>query len=336
MDPAIQSALIGASTAIVLPMIKEIVVHFVKHDHAQKARIKSLTERYTHPLGMSAVSMFYRLHEMIELKRFDYLDETTRTNDFNNYKYISSIYRLASLIGWIRALELESSHLIQDGNSKRERIIAVVSDFKKALADGPHAEVDIIQNLGKLWNIHLPKDENDLHRIANKCDQVRNFTLTNESVKGIKPDDSTEAIKLVMQTLCSANNSEMISDEILSETCARAINILTPKQCWIYRDWQNAIGDEMLVKAQTPIRDFDVIGYGAFEKLYKKNNIWVKRTERVFSNVNFDIKQNDYRPDQLTTILKETAKLLIEIDKWDIASKPFTDETIKLAKKYVS
>ena len=41
------------------------------------------------------------------------------------------------------------------------------------------------------------------------------------------------------------------------------------RQAWIYRDWQQAIGDVMIRDIKGPVRRFDIIGYGEFEALLR-------------------------------------------------------------------
>ena len=55
------------------------------------------------------------------------------------------------------------------------------------------------------------------------------------------------------------------ADAALDRTWEEALNILTMREAWIYRDWQSAIGDVMTRRLQAEERHFEVIGYGEFE-----------------------------------------------------------------------
>jgi hypothetical protein len=332
MGDAIQSAIIGAGAAISVMLIKDVIVPIFKSSKAKEEMTKSLTERYAHPLGLAALSLFYRMREMVLLKRFDYLSESARTNDFNKYKYVSSLYRVTSLLGWIRALKLENSHLLQGRNPQSIQIQNLVSGFESSLADGPHVEIDVLKCLATLWGIDLPPDENKLHEIANRCDQARNYVF-NGILQEVTAENLFSAVKHVADSICNANNCESIPDDIIMKTITIAKSALTPKQSWIYRDWQAAIGDVMIKESRTPIREFDVIGYADFEQLYEDNNRWIKRMEHIFSGVDFEVNNNDYRPQQVREIFTATARLVLELNGLDIDSRPFTQKNIEDVKK---
>jgi len=81
-----------------------------------------------------------------------------------------------------------------------------------------------------------------------------------------------------------------IPDSILKATKAQAIVEISRQEAWIYRDWQTAIGDLMLVKIHKAIRSYDIIGFGEFEKLFLEGkNIWLERVKSLFSNLNVGI-----------------------------------------------
>ncbi|MBX3093606.1 MAG: hypothetical protein KF680_03570 [Cryobacterium sp.] len=50
------------------------------------------------------------------------------------------------------------------------------------------------------------------------------------------------------------------------------VQLLDTREAWIYRDWQAAIGDLLLVSASEGSRTYDAIGYREFEELYINGN----------------------------------------------------------------
>lgn len=333
MDNIIAS-LIGAISAIVVMTIRDVIVPYFKHQHKKKTELQSLTERYAYPLATSSIPLFYRLREIVICKRFDYLNAENRDNTFNRYKYISSIYRLANMIGWIRALKLEQSNLLLHDTTQKSQISRLVSGFEKSLADGPHAEIDIIHNLATLWGISLPTNDSILNSIATKADQVRNCVFTRHYSDPNK-HPLQDVLRKVADSLTTASNSCTISDETLSSTKDKALLILSPKQAWIYRDWQSAIGDTMIKESNNSIRRFDVIGYAEFETLFEEKNKWIMRLETLFEGVEFNENNNDYRVPQLSEILKATASFIIEINSL-VATSPFSETNLDDAKQALS
>lgn len=334
MDKAILPALIGATVAMLVTAIKDVCIPIVKHRLAEKEKSRTLIEKYAPPLGISALSLFYRMREMVVLKRYDYLEEAKRNNDFSLYKYISSLYRLASLLGWIRAMKLENSQLLHISKDQQAKMTNLVYEFESSLADGPHAELEILQSLSQLWDISLPECQDKKHIIANECDDVRRCTLAGQLI-GSNNNDNLATLKQIAESICTAVGCSPVSDSTLKRTADEAVSILNPKQFWIYRDWQAAIGDIMIKESNTPIREFDVIGYGDFEKLYENKDKWVSRLENLLSDIDFDSSCCDYRIQQLQDILASTAQLVLKINELNIKGKPFTDDNIKHVKEYV-
>ena len=317
-------AFIGALSALAVVLIKDVIVPQLNQKRSHKERMRSLSERYSLPVAMCAVSLFYRLREMIVYTRYDYLHKEQRTNSFNDYKYKSTVYRLASLIGWMQAIKVEHSNLLQIDAANNTQISEIFSPFEGALADGPHVENDILCQLSHLWSIDLSNVKNDIKNIANKADQIRNkFFNENKPDGGLDPT----AIREIADYICESTNQAQITDIIIGNTIDQAINILTPVQRWIYRDWQSAIGELMIKQVTGGIRRFDIIGYAEFEEMIGKNK-WIMRLEEVLDGVNFEIKCNDYRVNQLTSILRETSLLIIEINNLQLRAKPVRKDTI--------
>jgi hypothetical protein len=334
MDPSTQAAIIGAGAAILTTLVKDISLPYLKHRKSKSDEIKSLTERYSYPLANSALSLFYRLREMIVDQRHDYLKQINRTNTFNEYKFNSSVYRLASLIGWIRALKLEQSSILLNHSTRDSTLSHLVAKFESSLADGPHVEVAIIRGLSSLWAIDLPSEPGELASIARKCDQARNLIFGN-TLRDSSKAELKESIRDVANALCSCTRSQFLSDEILFETIERAKNILSPKQALIYRDWQSAIGDTVIYEAKDSIRKFDVIGYAEFESKIESKNKWINIVIELFNDVDLNCIQNDYRVKQLYEILRASSSIIIEINNLDIDSKPFTVQNINDAKRVI-
>lgn len=324
-------AFVGAISAITVVTIKDIAIPFFQKRNEYRDTMRSLSERYSLPVASTAIQLFYRLREMIVHKRYDFLLNSKRKNTFNKYKYNSTVYRLASLIGWMYAIKIEHSNLSQVDKVNNTKISDIFSRFESALADGPHAEKEILLKLCSLWSIELPSDDNSVQSIANQLDQVRNCVFSCEE-EMINPKLSS--IKEIADTISRLAGKKPPSENIIKETKVDAIEILTPKQKWIYRDWQSAIGETMTTNAEGGVRRFDVIGYANFEELIGKNK-WVIRLEELFEDLDFESAKNDYRVEQFHKILISIAELVIEINNLQLNAKPVPKKTIDHVKEFL-
>jgi hypothetical protein len=91
--------------------------------------------------------------------------------------------------------------------------------------------------------------------------------------------------------------------------CAEQVSeVLGIKEAYIYRDWQSAIGDLMIVEVSGGSRRFGIMGFGDFEELYLESHgnssskrRWVDRLDELFHDVNmtrsgiFDARRQQLR-----------------------------------------
>lgn len=102
---------------------------------------------------------------------------------------------------------------------------------------------------------------------------------------------------------------EKIKVEVVEANRITAINEICREYCWIYRDWQSAIGDEMMEKLQGATRRFDVIGFADFQKKHEVNE-WLKKVDSLFSNLDVSV---DDRFDTRVKQLKELFHVLVDL-----------------------
>ncbi len=268
---------------------------FQRRTSQKEERIK-LYESYALPLTEAARDLFYRLNEIVVDKRFDFLIVGEPQTTFNKYKYISTLYRIAALIGWIRAIRREQSYLAQPEMFSGVELHSQFNEFDKALADGPHVEVHIVTNLCRLWSISPPSDNKTISLIAARCNTLRHKVLAAAGLPDItlfnqlEPDVRISSLRQVAEMLSRALSVQAPNELILRETQDRATHILSPRQAWIYRDWQKAIGDLMLRPLDNAQRRFEVIGYDEFETRHLAGDRWLKELEGIISNLNFEVE----------------------------------------------
>ena len=122
MDIRIQAVVISSVVAISLFFIRDLLLPKLKATKEEKKQKIEIYKKYAEPLGKSAESMFWRLNEIFSNgTKAKFLERGKVITDFDNYKYISTLYRLGALLGWITAIKKEQSYIraSNDGDSNK-------------------------------------------------------------------------------------------------------------------------------------------------------------------------------------------------------------------------
>jgi len=114
-----------------------------------------------------------------------------------------------------------------------------------------------------------------------------------------------------------------VSDELMK--------LIFTREYWIYRDWQDGIGEFMTKSGQNDEMD-QIIGFKEFEDAYHNNddNRWILRTTELFDG--FSMSNNplhDFRVDQIKLILKESFYFLQSLKNIKTRGKVISDEAMK-------
>jgi hypothetical protein len=240
---------------------------------------------------------------------------------YNEHKRISTLYRIASLLGWIRAINLELNSLAQGTSRFTTPLAKAISNFQSALADGPHTELRRLENLCTSWNLNianrsLPENESLAVDLEIEYYKVAGLRLKED------PDyllDLSDPMKLECCTalagfLCERLKIKPLSPEFVKERAQSALESLAYQESLIYREWQEAIGDAMLVAEQGPIRKFRIIGYADFTKLLRTKSPWISAFRTSIDDINFAIiDKRDVRRQQLVKLSKAVADMLSAI-----------------------
>jgi hypothetical protein len=244
-----------------------------------------------------------------------YLRGDAPPNPYNRYKKISTLYRLACLVAWIRAFRRELSYLRVRDKKGFQSVQEALNDFESALADGPQMEMERLERLIKLWD--LPKvSKSDEAALAVEIDQTihRQFHIEGlYSNDDVPAEVQTRICEAIASTLTRGLRATSLSHDVLSETKSRAFDILTIKETWFYRDWQAALGDQMIVSAEGSSRQFDVIGFGVFESMWLSDEPERKRLLLRLNGIleNLDVSlTDDCRVRQLRKVFQATARLV--------------------------
>jgi hypothetical protein len=316
LNPTVKAALVAALVTLTGILIKDVIVAFLLERKKTEKELRAVFQKYADPLSSAATSLLWRLHEVFSKEgRGAYLRADASPNPYNSYKKLSTLYRVACLMAWIRAFRRELSYLRVREKEHFESLQAALNEFESALADGPQMEVERLERLIRLWD--FPKvSKSDEPALAVEIDQTmhRQFHLEGlHSSDDVPGEVQTRVCEVIAATLAKGLKVTPLSNDVLRETKSRAFDILTIKETWFYRDWQAALGDQMIESVKGSARQFDVIGFGVFESIWLSDDSDRKRLLLRLNEIleKLDISLTyDCRVRQLRKVFQATARLV--------------------------
>lgn len=111
-NPTILSAIIGAGAAIAVMLLRDGLFAWIKTLWLRKQTDAEIYRRYLSPLAEACAKIVWRNKEIFLEHRHAFLNTATLPRDYNEYKRISTLYRIASLL--VHALMTFGTRLRQD------------------------------------------------------------------------------------------------------------------------------------------------------------------------------------------------------------------------------
>jgi len=343
---ALVTALITAALTLAGIVLKDLLFKVLEERRAEKRAELVVYEQYSRPLAASATSLLHRLREILVghsrpvfLKSVGVSVAASERQgpEFLTYKKLSTFYRLATLLGWIRACRREFSYLRVAERKDNEPIDRAINLFENALADGSWVEHERVKRLCDIWHICSPDVlENSPDVLAALGVKIDNAIYAAEN-SDLLDDPSKEALCTTMALILTTGfNTNPVGKASLQRTWPEAFRVIAMREAWLYRDWQSAIGDLMLRSLEGEDRRFEVIGYGEFEKMCRSGDpeeeLWVTRLAQVFEDLDFSIADRfDARPRQLRTVARATAKLVLALHQVQGAKSVINTHTAGIA-----
>ncbi len=337
---AVFGALVGSSIAAVIGIItiltKDYLIPILTERRVSKNLSKRTFRKYANPLILSSISWLYRIREIFY--RGHFLLDTTPRNLFNQYKYISSLYRLCVLIGWIRASKIELS-LVEVKSSKDYRLIdAAIFDFEESLANGEHIEQSVLEHLGRIWGLDVSKlvpiEKKKLGVSIENFIDKHCFEQNVEVPTLLTDEKKLELAYDVCDLICGRANCSKIARKVIGESLQTSIKEMSRVEGLLYRDWQSAIGDLMIKPAISGSdRKFEVVGFKEFEQMFHSEELetkkWFDRINRLFRNLDVEVEERfDARTLQLKNVYKATYKLLEAYSKVQMGNIDITKNAL--------
>lgn len=327
-NAALWAAMIGAGSALLVSFLKDFLFERLKERRTRQQSEAHVYRQYLAPLCETCEKIIWRSKEIFIDKRHAFLKTSTLPLDFNAYKRISTIYRIATLIGWIRGMNLELRALPRGKSNLATPISEHIAAFQKALADGPHVELHRLKRLSALWSIDLSRLEQAQQVALAMRFEVEAHAATGGKLKpnpnhlrSLPVDEKLEICRRLVAYLAKETGSKAPDEDVIKETVERAVAGLSYREALLYRDWQDALGDAMIERDPDSARRFRIIGYEKFTALLETEAPWFKVLAKSIDDIDFDeIDPSDFRSQQLRDLSAAVAAIVIGIAQTKDAS----------------
>ena len=309
---AAQATFISSIISALIALTVVFVNKYFENKKIKREKYDTL-KKYANPIIFASEQLSWRLKEILEFNGV-YLLPNAPMNGFFKYKFNSTVYRLCAVLGWIQAAKKEQSYLEGLKLKQHKKVQEAFNIFQKNLADGSHVEVSILDELIRLFNLKtISLSNNEKVLIGVELEKTvfnyipdnikKNTSLLDEKVQ-------LEMLEEILNFICKKTNQTKIKLDIIKEKRASAINEISREFCWIYRDWQSAIGDVMLKEIKGANRRFDVLGFDEFQGLHE-NNEWLKKVDGLFSSLDVSVDDRfDSRVQQMKQVFASTIEII--------------------------
>lgn len=340
LDEKIQVALIGIIAGMLTILIKDVAVHLWLENRQRRRSALAVYRNYADPIASAASHLFWRLKETLT-GRGEYLKKSGAETRFDKYKYDSTLFRLATLIGWLRAYRRELTLFSLDDPEKLSDLNKAINRFEEALAEGAHVETQRVRSLAQLWEISLPKDDTEISTLGFEVEKILKSALHSGELD--REIDLASDLPLKKQiALCESIANSLTRNLNINNLCRstikkkvkQSIRSLSIREAWLYRDFQSGIGDLMIRNTEGGARRFEIIGFGEFEDLINSPNEaekrWVGRLNRIIDRLDISgADQFDARVRLLEDILLATIDLLLTLNRIDVKRGIVTERTLR-------
>ncbi len=349
-QPAVQAAAIAGAVALASALIAGVSTAFnvvvkdrlderrSRRNHDQVAR--ETYRKYADPLTASALALFWRLREILHIEGSYQVSLGAGESRFERYKTESTRYRIAALLGWMSALESELVLCDAQPDPSVGSMRIALARVRDALAEGGHIDVLRFSLLCALWD--RQHDEESLTSAGRKVDLAlkrRMVSLKSEAVTALSEGDQ-QAIVREIRSIVHDLTQPMVGTSI-APSMEEVIRVLSIKEAWLFRDWQRAIGEMMLVDTPDGARRFDVRGFRAYTTLASEpgspDQQWIQRLRELTDD--FDSSRDpqfDARIGQLKQVLTAIAQLIIDFQASEPSRTSIQSDALEAARRIVT
>ncbi|GAB5554843.1 MAG: hypothetical protein Sapg2KO_44340 [Saprospiraceae bacterium] len=298
---------------------------------------------YGYPLLDASRELVERLFDIL-LEKPRYLRKDAPESEYYKYHYISTIYRMNSVLGWIRAIRREISKMEVGKASHNQELEKAIKDFQTSLASNVFLHGQQVDYLINRWELTIPTETKDLTTEDKNKLELDIEVVVSTFMKELSPqrpweierEKKLELLKQVRAKLAEATQHPgPFDDSLITKFQRSCIRVISRRVSWIYLDWQRAIGDFMLKQntSEFALRRLELKSFHEFEddfQAYKKEgqtNRWIARVDRLFhdlqpgSSILFDT-----RDQQLEQVSGKLINLIDVLRKAGIGSEHMKEE----------
>lgn len=311
-EAPVQAASIVALITLVTVLLGFIfkdywIPHWTENRNKRKEG-ERLFALYKTNLFWAACTFNFRIKEIYST-RSHYLWTIGSPHTFYDYKYKSSVFRLCVLFGWIRAFKLLQSKM---SINKGDEIDECIKSLESAFADGQQIEMYMAKTILDIAKVDTSKlKPGVIEKLSVEIDHLI-FKGLESSQKKYLAEAPTDIQEKFIDDLTAQLRELKIQCSELFALKSSIIDVVSIKLGLIYRDWQQAIGDMMLLKEES---NYTTISFRAFEEFWDSPDSpekkWLIRAEVMFGNLNMTLdQQQDSRVKQLEVIYERGYQLL--------------------------
>lgn len=217
---------------------------------------------------------------------------------------------------------------------------AAVVGVEASLADGDHIERDRADVVCEVLGVTgvAPAEMARLGRQINSAVKRALHRAGSSSIAGL---DRSTAESLVSNVTGVATIRADPGSAVIRPAHVDVLAALDVREAWIYRDWQDAIGEAMLDSAAGAARRFDVKGYRGFVRMTQSpepfDEPWFGRLQDLTSDLDVTADARlDARIAQLRGVLNAVAKLILEFHTVEPARSSVSNATLDAVKTTVA
>ena len=318
--------MLGLVAAALVGVLSALATQFTgdRFSRSNERRLKKATHdeivrNYLSPLADACGRLLWRMREAFPADRAQW-GPSDAPEDFVAYKRQSMLYRIATLLAWMRAIEIELSALPQASAILATPLSKAMSDVRNALASGTGTEQLRLDGLARCWKLNLTElDEKKRERLATRLrvEMYRSHAPSRKNPLALKtaPQEELLEVCVALNRMLSLDLAVLpLSRSKIAHTLEQARGVLSYYETLIYNNWQDAIADSMLRPEKDSVRRFNVIGLKDFVKLLNSEDVWIAVFRSIVLNLDFDQQDpSDRRTEQLKELSKKTADVVIAI-----------------------
>jgi hypothetical protein len=321
--PALAALTGGLISGVLGPLLKDVAIQHWNECRSDDKLREQIEQSYFAPLSASAEKLIWRMSEMLVDRRTHFLLLKTHPKDFSQYKRLSTLYRVAALLGWMRAISLELSALPRGGFGANSPVLKALGKVQSTLADGHDVEERRLRSFRQACGIDVSALTNNKFGSLAARFETTVYALVDEEVRNnhrhllsSEPLHQEFICRGLLNFLADKKLACSLDDQALRSVFPSLVGCLGYREVLIYREWQDAIGDAVIMKDEhSTARRYRIIGFEEFERLMDADtHSWTKPLKQFIEDVDFENPDPmDERPKQLLDLAKGVAEVLVAI-----------------------